>query len=61
MNSKSTSPAVALLCQQIVQQFAQAQERIILVSKETDKPGDGYSLNVFTQRWEKSAEQSDAD
>ena len=56
---KPTSPAVALLCQQAVQRFAQEQERIVIVSQETDRPGDGYRLNVFAQRWEK--EEPDAD
>jgi len=47
--TKSVSPAVQILCQQVVQRFVLEQEQLAKIAFETDKldPAEGYRLDVF--------------
>ena len=45
--NKPVSPAVQILCQQVVQRFVLEQDQLAKIAFETDAPGEGYRLDVF--------------
>ena len=47
--NKPVSPAVNVLCQQVVQRFVLEQEQLAKIAFETDgiDPASGYRLDVF--------------
>lgn len=59
--TKPVSPAVQILCQQVVQRFLSEQEQLAKIAFETDKldPADGYRLDVFNAVYVKPAIQPD--
>ena len=53
--NKPVSPAVQILCQQVVQRFLNEQEQLAKIAFETDKmdPASGYRLDVFNSLYVK--------
>jgi len=47
-DTKPVSPAVQILCQQVVQRFIAEQEQLAKIAFETDSvdPAEGYRLDV---------------
>ena len=56
-DTKPVSPAVQILCQQVVQRFIAEQEQLAKIAFETDKldPAEGYRLDVFNAVYVKPA------
>jgi len=59
--TKPVSPAVQILCQQVVQRFLAEQEQLAKIAFETDQmdPAEGYRLDVFNAVYVKPAIQPD--
>lgn len=56
-DTKPVSPAVQILCQQVVQRFLSEQEQLAKIAFETDQmdPADGYRLDVINAVYVKPA------